>query len=291
MKRLLCICFCSQVLIGCQSEQEIQGLRWDQLALVSGDFDNMGESLTRLGIDYTEFEGFIEGPVYNSELSSDSFALHAEYLLEGTSDSGALIMNEYDVMFINSGTRGLGDLQYNSMDEDNAFVNSQQVIDNLYNFTSRSKSLVLSDWAGDLIESAWPDAIQFVGEGECLNPPCWDSGQAGIDQQVIAYIEDSDLQQRLGTDSVALNFDFTYWTVMESVADDVDVFLRGDVQYRISDSEGYGTLEDVPLLVSFNVGGGKVIFSSFHWSTQNSAVADEILLHVAEGLTPKLNKN
>ena len=96
------------------------------------------------------------------------------------------------------------------------------------------------------------------------------------------------LQQQLGTDAVTLQFDFTYWTVIESVADDVDVYLRGDVEYRLSDSEGYATLEDVPLLVGFNVGGGRVIYSSFHWHSQNENIADTIMLRVAEGLTPAL---
>jgi hypothetical protein len=97
------------------------------------------------------------------------------------------------------------------------------------------------------------------------------------------------LQDKLGSDSVSLTFDFSYWSVMESVSDDVKVHLRGDVEYRISNSEGYGTLEDIPLLVSFPIGGGILVFSSFHWSSQNSAVSDVIMLHVAEGLTPKLS--
>ena len=83
---------------------------------------------------------------------------------------------------------------------------------------------------------------------------------------------------------MTLQFDFTYWTVIESVADDVDVYLRGDVEYRLSDSEGYATLEDVPLLVGFNAVAG-VHLSSFHGS-QNADVADTIMLRVAEGLTP-----
>ena len=105
---------------------------------------------------------------------------------------------------------------------------------------------------------------------------------------MVARVTDDLLQQQLGTDSVTLDFDFTYWTVMASVADDVDVYLRGDVQYRVSDSQGFETLTDVPLLVGFNVGGGRVIFSSFHWHSQNADLADTILLRVAEGLTPAL---
>lgn len=276
-------------LFGCSSEQEIKALRWDDVALVSGDFDHMGASLVRMGIDYTEFEGFISQAVYNPELDADSFQLTVEYLLEGETESGDLVMNEYDVLFINSGTRGLGDLEYNSMDEDNAFVTNPQIVENLYSFTSKNHSLVLSDWAGDLVEAAWPDAIQFAREGNCdTEDGCWDIGQSGVSTSVVARVTDDLLQQQLGTDAVTLQFDFTYWTVMESVADDVDVYLRGDVEYRLSDSEGYATLEDVPLLVGFNVGGGRVIYSSFHWHSQNENIADTIMLRVAEGLTPAL---
>jgi len=279
-------------LLGCNSEQEIKALRWDDVALVSGDFDHMGASLVRMGIDYTEFEGFISQAVYNPELDSDAFQLTVEYLLEGETESGGLVMNEYDVLFINSGTRGLGDLEYNSMDEDNAFVSNPQIAENLYSFTSKGHSLVLSDWAGDLVEAAWPDAIQFAREDNCEPDSdgngCWDVGQSGVSTSVVARVTDDLLQQQLGTDAVTLQFDFTYWTVIESVADDVDVYLRGDVEYRLSDSEGYATLEDVPLLVGFNAGGGRVIFSSFHWHSQNADLADTIMLRVAEGLTPAL---
>lgn len=279
-------------LIGCNSEQEIKALRWDDVALVSGDFDHMGASLVRMGIDYTEFEGFISQAVYNPELDSDSFQLTVEYLLEGETESGGLVMNEYDVLFINSGTRGLGELEYNSMDEDNTFVSNPQIAENLYSFTSKGHSLVLSDWAGDLVEAAWPDAIQFAREGNCEPDSdgngCWDVGQSGVSTSVVARVTDDLLQQQLGTDAVTLQFDFTYWTVMEAVADDVDVYLRGDIEYRLSDSEGYATLEDVPLLVGFNAGGGRVIFSSFHWHSQNADLADTIMLRVAEGLTPAL---
>ena len=279
-------------MFACNSDQEIKALRWDDVALISGDFDNMGASLVRMGIDYTEFEGFISQAVYNPEINPDAFQLTAEYLLEGETESGGLVMNEYDVLFINSGTRGLGSLEYNSMDLDDAFVSNPQIAENLYSFTSKGHSLVLSDWAGDLVELGWPDAIQFARETSCdsVDESCWDAGQSGVSTSVVARVTDDMLQQQLGTDSVTLQFDFTYWTVMESVAEDVDVYLRGDVEYRLSDSEGYATLEDVPLLVGFNAGGGRVIFSSFHWHSQNSDLADTIMLRVAEGLTPALQQ-
>ena len=62
--------------------------------------------------------------------------------------------------------------------------------------------------------------------------------------------------------------------------------LSGDIEYRISDGEGYGTLEDVPLLVGFNVGRGRVVFSSFHWRSQNPTQANQLMLVAVEGLNP-----
>ena len=281
-------CFILPILLACESEQEIKALQWEEVAMINGDFDHMGASLVRMGVDYVDYEGFIAQPAYNPELDPSSFSLTVEYLFQGALESGEPVINEYDVMFINSGTRGLGDLVYNSMDDDSTFVADQTLIDNLYEYTSRANSLVVSDWAGDIIEAAWPDVITFAREDSCQESPCWDIGQAGTSTQVIANVTDESLQQELGTDSVALQFDFTYWTVMQEVSDEVDVYLRGDVEYRLSDSEGVAVLEDVPLLVSFKVGGGRVIYSSFHWNSQNPDVADTILLHVADGLTPSL---
>lgn len=286
MKRLLY--FGVLALLACESEQEIKALQWEEIAVINGDFDHMGASLVRMGIDFTDYEGFISQAAYNPEINPDSFALSVEYLFQGELESGDAVINEYDVMFINSGTRGFGDLVYNGLDDDSTFVADEMVIENLYDYTSKANSLVVSDWAGDIIEAAWPDAITFAREDSCDESPCWDLGQAGTSTQVIARVTDETLQQELGTDSIALNFDFTYWTVMQEVAEDVNVYLRGDVEYRISDAEGTGVLEDVPLLVSFKVGGGTVIYSSFHWHSQNPDVADTILLHVAEGLTPSL---
>ena len=71
---------------------------------------------------------------------------------------------------------------------------------------------------------------------------------------------------------------------MESVSDDVQVYLRGDVEYRTADNSGTATLDDVPLLVGFDAGRGRVIYSSFSWKAQSQAVTDLLLLYLAEGL-------
>ena len=113
----------------------------------------------------------------------------------------------------------------------------------------------------------------------------------GTSESVDASIVDEELEQEFETDNITLGFDFSYWTAMQSVADDVDVYLRGDIEYRISDGEGYGVLEDVPLMVGFTSDRGRVVFSSFHWRSQNTSQANQLMLHAVEGLNPGPNAN
>ena len=45
-----------------------------------------------------------------------------------------------------------------------------------------------------------------------------------------------------------------------------------------------GVLEDAPLLVAFDSGRGRVIYSAFSWKAQSQSVTDLLLLYLAEGL-------
>jgi hypothetical protein len=271
--------------IGCQSDQALKELLFEDIAVVTGDFDHMGEALVRMDIGYTEYEGFIAQSVYDPDIDPSLNALKVEMLLAGmTSDEKPQLL-EYDAVFLNSGVRGLGSYVYNGVDPDDDFLVDPDVLDNIDAFMAQGRTMVLSDWAGDLIEAAWPDKIQFVNEG-CDDPPCWDKAQVGTSETVVAEIVDEEMQVSMGTDSILLDFDFSYWTAMEEVASDVDVYLRGDIEYRISDSEGYGTIEDVPLLVGFAADRGRVVFSSFHWRAQNASVLDSLVLHAVDGLNP-----
>ena len=101
---------------------------------------------------------------------------------------------------------------------------------------------------------------------------------------VIADVVDPDLAEVLLNDQLQIDFAFSYWTVIESVSEDVDVYLRGDVEYRLSDNTGTAVLEDAPLLVAFDSGRGRVIYSAFSWKAQSQSVTDLLLLYLAEGL-------
>ena len=101
---------------------------------------------------------------------------------------------------------------------------------------------------------------------------------------VQAKVVDSFLEEKLDSDEVTLSYNYSNWTVIEAVGEGVDVLLKGDIEYRVSASEGTGVATDVPLLFSMTQGSGQVIFSTFHWNAQNPDLADRMMLAVAEGL-------
>lgn len=275
----------------CKSDQKLQELKYDDIAVVSGDFDHIAESLIRLDIGYTDFDGFISRAIYDEDIEPGLNALTVETLLHGENSKGDANIFEYDAIFINSGTRGLGEYVYNGVESDSSLVENPKTSENLLAFVDRGSTLFISDWAGDLIEFIWPDKIQFANESTCEEELCLDIAQTGVSESINAAVSDSKLASELENDSLDLSFDYTYWTVMESVSSDVTVYLEGDVEYRPSNADSSILLENAPLLIGFNYGRGQVIFSSFHWRAQNPASADALLLGIAEGLSPGTNSD
>ena len=264
--------------LGC-SEQGITELRFENVAVATGDFDRVEEMLSRNDVRHTLFEGYIENAVYDEDLDPNGMAIGTEVLFGGTNADGDPEIFSYDAVFVNSGTRGFGAYVYNSLESDDSIVTDATAIANTVEFVGRNRTLVVSDWAYDLVEAGWPDAITFVDEDLGL-----DSAQVGLNESVIADVVDPDLAEVLLNDQLQIDFAFSYWSVIESVSDEVDVYLRGDVEYRLSDNTGTAVLEDVPLLVAFDSGRGRVIYSAFSWKAQSQSVADLLLLYLAEGL-------
>ena len=277
--------------ISCKSDQKLQELKYDDVAIVSGDFDHMAEVLVRLDIGYTDFEGYIERAIYDEEIDPDINSLKVEGLFHGTNEDGVPTINTYDAVFINSGTRGLGEYVYNGVDSDSELIDDPLTKTHLLAYVENGGVLFASDWAADLIELLWPDKIQFANEGSCDDVICLDSAQVGVSEKVVARVSDNDLALELNNESIDLSFDYTYWTVVESVSNDVTVYLEGDVEYRPSNAEVPIELSDAPLLLSFSYGRGLVFFSSFHWRAQNPAVADALMLGIVEGLSPGNNSD
>ncbi|MCP4806656.1 MAG: hypothetical protein GY913_29150 [Proteobacteria bacterium] len=268
--------------IGCTPENAFIERPFESIAVVTGDFDSIEDGFNRLDVAHTIYEGYITTSAYDSSVDPELMSLKSEHLFIGVDDDGNSELFIHDAVFVNSGARGFAEVVYKgSLDADDQFVSDSDVIDAVTEFTGRGRTLLASDWAYDLVETAWPDAIDFAGDDLVL-----DDAEVGAAGRVTATVESVDLVEALGTDTLSLDMNYTNWAVIEDVGPDTEVLLRGDVEYRISAEEGWGTMEDVPLLVQFEVGTGHVVFSSFHWHAQTAGVADAMLVEVVPGLDP-----
>lgn len=265
--------------MGCKNEQGLRERAFKNIAVVTGDFDEVEATLTRLDIAHTPYEGFISRAVYDPEINPTGNALKSEALFTAET-SGVPEIETYDAVFLNSGTRGLGAYVYNGTDPDDALVTDQTALENVRNYVENGGTLVASDWSYDLLEALWPDEVDFARDDLVL-----DDAQRGTSADVVADVLDTALVEALdGNQTLELSYDYTYWTVIDAMAADVTVYLSGDITYRASGAEGEVSKEDAPLLIGFNAGGGQVLFSTFHWRAQRNAVSEGILLALIEGL-------
>ena len=131
----------------------------------------------------------------------------------------------------------------------------------LRRFVAGGGTLYASDWQFDLLAIAFPEMIDEakVGRGEV--------------QKVTADVVDPGLRKRLGP-TIPLRFEKSDWRPAAFTGRDVTTYLQG--QYRLTS----GDRQTGPLLVSFPVGDGTVIFTSFHNEAQNSDVEKELLRYL-----------
>ncbi len=194
-----------------------------RIAVIDGDWDDVGSVLTHVGVDptmVTEF-GRYEWPE----------SLFADYET----------LASYDIVFINCGT------------DESDYLATPAMQENLRQYVQNGGSVYASDWAYDIIEASFPDYIDFVGED--LYPQSAETGSEGV---YAATVEDPELLGALSTSAISLNYPLGSWAMIEAVSPSVRVFIRGE-------ANSYETYyPSIPHTVSFAVGEGKVVYSSFH---------------------------
>jgi hypothetical protein len=277
--RHLSACSTALLALACTSDNDIKSIVIENTAVVTGDFDQVEESLARNNVKHEVFEGYIFDAIYEEDVDPELMNPKVETLWRGTNEDGDPLAVEFDAIFINSGSRGLGEYVYNGVEADDDFLADPAVQVAMDAFLLRNGVLVVSDWGYDLVESIWPDKITFLDEYDG-----YDAAQAGLDDTVTAEVTDDQLARNANSDTIDLQFDYSHWTVIREVSSDVTVHLRGDVSYRSSNGQGAQTLSDVPLLVSFPASNGRVIVSSFAWKAQNPGVTDVILATLLAGM-------
>lgn len=252
------------LLFGC-SENGFRGGNDPKIAVTYGDFDDLTPALDRLSVPHNIYDGIISNPTWSE---TDVAGVPAENLF---------LNNEarlHEAVWITSGTRGLGNTVYNRNERDDALVVQVQALETARKLVKGRRNLLVTDWAYDLVEHAWPDAIEFYGQDTR-----YDDAQQGDIGTVVARVTDERLVEALGMEQLVVDYNFSNWAVITDVGPDTTVWLRGDV--RAWNGEAFEELVDVPLLVSFEPeGSGRVVVMTFHANAQPAAVTDTILTSI-----------
>ena len=232
-----------------------------RLAVLTGDYDDIGAVISELGFEYDDFCGTYEAH------------LPARQLLH---DQGRLF--QYDVVFINCAT-GI-DLRGESPE-------AVRIRSNLREFVARGGSIYVSDLAAGVIDSLWPGRITFDATGtllqvdpcctcvecadECLvdppSPPsrrcpdpnalqgvCRDPGGLtghGLVGEMEAQLVSPILREAVGEDALMITFELNNWMQIADVAPGVEVLVSAQGR---------------PLMVRFrpSTNAGQVAYTSFH---------------------------
>lgn len=232
-----------------------------RVAVITGDYDDFQLVLQTMGFaNYDLIDGLTTAAPLNCEECTDhlvNFLTDLEW------------MQQFDIIMFNGG-----------FVEDNVIYESDPkkptgtpsvVNANIKAFVEAGGSVYASDWAYDVVETNWPDRIDFLGDD--LEP---DAAQAGELQIVNAAISDAALADWLGLeqDFVDIEYDLPVWPPMEGTSESVSTHLSGSVDVRIGNYSD--TLPQVPLLASFNDGEGKVVYATFR--VAKNATTDMMLI-------------
>ncbi len=208
-----------------------------RVAVISGSYDDWEEVLSEVGVTNYQVINGLTGAELGQFLS------------------GPENLAEYGALFF-AGGHIEEDVVYDTDGSDNAGT-VEAVKSALRDYVSAGGFVYASDWSYDVIELCWPDRVDFLGDDE--EP---DAAQLGEPDTVRANILDDDMAEAVGGERVDVTFDLDTWPIIESVDDEVDVYQEAEeVGYREGTEQDNAS--DVPLLVSFEQGDGRVVFSSW----------------------------
>jgi len=228
------------------------------VAVISGDYDDFGALLSQIGV--IEYD-IIDGQT-GEEL--EQFLLNPDTLLL------------YDVVFFNGGHLE-EDIFYDSDDSLEAGPGNTvtQIQSNLIAYAESGGMIYSSDWSYDVIESVWPDKIDFLGDD--LVP---DDAQRGDIGSVRATVADMPLKNALGTETLDVVYDLAVWPPVESVGLGVTTYLSGKATWRDGD-EVYEVVGS-PLLMSFEAGDGLVVYSTYRNESNTDTQVFDILRYLLD---------
>lgn len=196
-----------------------------RIAVVRGSqYDHVEQVLGSIGIDDANID------LYDSDW--------AERLL-GPDER----VRDYDVVFLNCRSA------------EPVYLATQAMRTLMRSYVADGGSLFASDQAYDLIERTFSDKIDFLGQDTTLSAADQGSAVDGL----AATVVNVEMATLLGRSTATLHYPLETWSMIQSVAEDVDVYLIADPQAL----DGH-VVEDAPQIVGFDHGQGRVTYSSFH---------------------------
>jgi hypothetical protein len=263
----------------CDPDSGLRRLQFGRTAIITGDFDTVEQLIQEVSIttavsaDIELFNGYVDGAHFDTEVSSavSPPSQQVEELLRADTTAG---LDFFDTAFLSCGMRGVAERVYNGVSEDDHLVIDATVLNNVWDAVNHGQRLYFSDWTYDLLEATWPDKIEWLGSDTEL-----DAAQRGAAGPVNARVVDADLADfmEIGLgDQIEIRFNQGGWAVIDSVADDVDVLVEADITYD-DPITGELATRTSPLVVAFDSGAGRVVFTSFHNEAQITDDARDVL--------------
>lgn len=248
------------------------------MAVVTGIYDQVQVVLQGLG--YSIRDHFTDRDV---EMNYDYSPSGTVDLINGSNSSYWLTqflsdpvwMNEYDIILLNC---GLADSLVRSQSEA-----AQHALENLRNYVFAGGAIYSSDWASEVIRSAFPQRINFHG-----NDTEFGHSRIGIeDSHQSAYVVDTNLAAHLGQIQLQLNLNLPLWSVLEPIEeqpDDLKALVQANV-YRYDPGDYSYFHEDLevvrsPLIVHFDYGAGRVLYTAAHTESQITADLEQVLDYI-----------
>lgn len=206
------------------------------VAVVSGDFDHLDTLLPEFGV--------AEPYVVNGQTGGELVQF-----LQSTAN-----LAQFKAVFF-SGGHIEEDVIY---DTDGSDVNGvvPRVLEAVRAYVDGGGTLVATDWSYDVVEQAWPEALDFLGDDGTPN-----AAQLGTPGTVNARVTDVDLAEAVGAGTVAVSFDLDTWPVVTGGDAAVTVYQLGDAPYRVGLDTG--VQGNSPFLVRYPVGKGQVFFTTW----------------------------
>jgi hypothetical protein len=158
----------------------------------------------------------------------------------------------------------------------------EQVWANLRRFIADGGSIYMSDWAYDIFEELYPEAVDWLGDDLIYN-----EAEQGLEQAFVGDVLDEDMATVLGRDRASLKYDFSRIAMPDTLGEGTRAMITADIEIEGLDGQPYDATA-VPVLIEhrppLNEGEGRIIYTTFHNGANNTEAMDEVLRAIVYSL-------